>query len=228
MTTDASEVPRPPTDPTEAPRERLRLDPQAAVTVLTTEHFNLQTARASTISETNGRASIFLSSVSAGLVALAFAAQTSRAALYTLGLVLLPVLLFLGLVTFERTLQASIDDTVYLQRINRIRRFYVEALPALAAHIARPAATDDVAAVLRQEGFRPGRWQLFLSVPGALGVINSVLAGATVAMLAAALSGSNLWMAVPIGLIGFAVGVPFHQRYQMTARLRGTRSLDGT
>src|SRR4029453_13383528 len=105
---------------------------------------HLQPARAPTISEPKGGASLFLSSVSAGLVALAFAAQTSRAALYTLGLVLLPVLLFLGLVTFQRTLQASIDDTVSLQGVTRIRRFYVEALPALAAHIARPAATDDV------------------------------------------------------------------------------------
>jgi hypothetical protein len=46
-------------------------DPRpAAVTVLTTEHFTLQGARAATISESTGRATMFLSSVSGGLVAL--------------------------------------------------------------------------------------------------------------------------------------------------------------
>jgi hypothetical protein len=45
---------------------------------LTTGHFNLQTARAATIPETNGRASVFLRSVSAGLVAFAIAAHRCR------------------------------------------------------------------------------------------------------------------------------------------------------
>src|SRR4051794_162400 len=103
---------------------------------MTTEHFNLQTARAATISETNGRTSIFLGSVSAGLVALAFAGQVSRTDLIGFGLVLFPVLFFLGLVTFERALQSSIEDTLYLQRINRIRRFYLRASPGLAEYLA--------------------------------------------------------------------------------------------
>src|SRR5918997_1199706 len=104
----------------------------AVVTILTTEHYNLQTARVATISEANGRASLFLGAVSAGLVALAFAGQSSRTALYVFGLVLFPVLVFLGVTTFDRALQASIDDTLALQRINRIRRFYVDAVPQVA------------------------------------------------------------------------------------------------
>jgi hypothetical protein len=38
--------------------EELRRDPQAMVTILTTEHFNPQTARAGTTSEANGRAGL--------------------------------------------------------------------------------------------------------------------------------------------------------------------------
>lgn len=200
-------------------RDALRDDSQAAVAILTTEHFNLQTARAATISETNGRASVFLGSVSAGLVAFAFAGQTSRSALYTFGLVLFPVLCFLGLVTFQRALQASIDDTHYLLRINRIRRFYVEAVPRLAPYLARPAATDEVVDVLRAEGFvRPGTWQLMLSIVGALGVINSVLIGVTAGLAVAALTGGELWAATPVGLAAFAAAVPLHQRYQQAQR----------
>ena len=160
------------------PYESLPENPQAAVTIMTTEHFNLQTARSATISESNGRTSIFLGAVSAGLVALAFAGQTSRSTLLTFGLVLFPVLSFLGLVTFERVLQSSIEDTLYLQRINRIRRFYHEAAPGLSGYLGVAAPTDDIAAVLALDGYLPSRWQVVLSAVGMIGVINSVLLGA--------------------------------------------------
>src|SRR5439155_18491145 len=39
----------------------------AAVTFATTEHFNLQTARATTVAEANGRASIYLAALSSSL-----------------------------------------------------------------------------------------------------------------------------------------------------------------
>jgi hypothetical protein len=198
----------------------LRDDPQAAVAFVTTEHFNLASARAATISETNGRASIFLGSVSASLVAFAFAAHTSRTALYTFGLVLFPVLVFLGLTTFERVLQTSIDDTIYLRRMNRLRRFYFDAAPGLARYLSPPAVGDGVADILRLEGFRPGPWQLLLSAPGTVGIINSALVGVTVGLAAGALTDSNLWAATIAGLVAFAAAVPAHQRYQTTQRER--------
>ena len=73
-----------------------RLGP--AVTFATTEHFNLQTARSLTISEANGRASIYLAALSGNLIALAFVGQMSRlgAAFYAFALILLPVLAFVG------------------------------------------------------------------------------------------------------------------------------------
>jgi hypothetical protein len=202
----------------------LRDDPQAAVAFVTTEHFNLASARGATISETNGRASIFLGSVSAGLVAFAFAAQSSRTALYTFGLVLFPVLVFLGLTTFERVLQTSIDDTVYVRRMNRLRRFYIDAAPGLAGYLSLPAAGEQVEDVLRLEGFRPGPWQLMLSAPGTVGIINSALIGVTVGLAAGALSDSNLWAATIAGLVAFAAAVPAHQRYQTTQRERAMRT----
>jgi hypothetical protein len=75
---------------------------------MTTEHYNLETGRATTISDANGRASIFLGTVSTSLVELAFVGQISRSAtglgqaFYVFGLVLFPSLVFLGLVTFAR------------------------------------------------------------------------------------------------------------------------------
>src|SRR5947199_3563515 len=85
-------------------------DPRpAAVTFATTEHFTLQGARAATIGESTGRATMFLGAVSGGLVALGLIATATSVgtAFYAFALVLLPTLAFIGLVTFERVLQTG-------------------------------------------------------------------------------------------------------------------------
>src|SRR5918996_2322410 len=112
-----------------------RLGP--AVTMATTEHFNLQTARAATISEANGRASIYLAAVSSNLIALAFIGQMSRLgpAFYAFALILLPVLAFIGIVTYQRLVQSSIEDIAYAQRIGRFRDFYLTLAPEFAPYI---------------------------------------------------------------------------------------------
>jgi hypothetical protein len=53
---------------------------QAFVTALVTEHFVQAGARAATITESNGRAAIYLSAVSSGLVAFGFLAQAAPTA----------------------------------------------------------------------------------------------------------------------------------------------------
>ena len=91
-------------------------DPRpAAVTFVTTEHFTLQGARAATIAESTGRATMFLGSVSAGLVALGLIAAATRigTTFYAFGVVLLSTLSFVGFVTFERVLQSGIEDHGY-------------------------------------------------------------------------------------------------------------------
>jgi hypothetical protein len=121
-----------------------RLGP--AVTFATTEHFNLQTARALTVSEANGRASIYLAALSGNLIALAFVGQMSRLgpAFYAFALILLPVLAFVGVVTFLRLVQSSIEDIAYANRIALLRSFYLRVAPELEPYLvvvrgARPA-----------------------------------------------------------------------------------------
>ena len=63
-------------------------NPPSVVTVMTTEHFVLQTARSAGITEVNGRAGFYLAAVSSGLIALAFIGQLSGlgTAFYVFGL----------------------------------------------------------------------------------------------------------------------------------------------
>src|SRR4051794_9510564 len=113
-------------------------DPRpAAVTFVTTEHFGLQGARAATTAESTGRASMFLAAVSGGLVALGLVATASRVgtAFYAFGLVLLPTLTFVGLVTFERVVQSGVEDYGYARRIALLRGYYFDNAPELAPYL---------------------------------------------------------------------------------------------
>src|SRR3954454_8997419 len=109
----------------------------AVVAFVTTEHFTLQGARSQTVSEATGRASIFLASVSGGLVALGLVATAAHVgtAFYVFGLILLPTLAFVGFVTFERVLQTGIEDRGYAQRIARLRGYYFDNAPELTPYL---------------------------------------------------------------------------------------------
>ena len=146
----------------------------AAISFITTEHFTLQGARSATIAESTGRASTFLASVSGGLVALGLVATATGVggAFYAFGLVLLPTLAFVGLVTFERTLQSGIEDLGYARRIARLRAFYFDKAPELAPYLL------SVEHRLLAEGIQRGYYlQGFRTVAGMVGVITAVLAG---------------------------------------------------
>jgi hypothetical protein len=187
----------------------------AAVSIVTTEHFTLQGARAATVAEANGRAGVFLGAVSGGLVALGLFATATRvgAAFYAFGLVLLPALCFLGLVTFDRALQSGLEDLVYGRRIARLRGFYFAQAPELTGYLLSVPAPDR----LRVQGLRGGRWQGFLTVAGSIAVITAMLAGATAGLLAAVTLDHSLWAAVAAGLLVAAAALAVLMRFQRHA-----------
>ena len=53
------------------------LSPQM-VTMITTEHYNLQTGRSMTVGDSNGRSTLFIGAVSGTLIAIAFIGQASH------------------------------------------------------------------------------------------------------------------------------------------------------
>jgi hypothetical protein len=107
---------------------------QQLLLALTTEHFTLQTARAATIADSNGRAALYLSTVSGAVVALAFIGQVAHAgtAFFLFALALLPALVLLGALSYLRLLQTAVEDWFYARAINRIRRHYVDLDPDAA------------------------------------------------------------------------------------------------
>jgi hypothetical protein len=188
------------------------------VTIVTTEHFTLQTARASTISEANGRASIYLGASSSALIALAFIGQTAGLrTVFTFGMYILLPLVFVGVVTFKRALQSGIEDALYARRINELRRFYFHWEGVLDDYLLQPVPSDDVAEVMEQAGYvARGWWQPFLTVSGMIGVINSFLIGVLAGFITR-IAGGELILATWMSGALFVLSLIAHLRHQMQA-----------
>jgi hypothetical protein len=193
-----------------------RLGPAAAFA--TTEHFNLQTARAVTVSEANGRASAYLAALSGNLIALAFVGQVSRlgAAFYAFALILLPVLAFVGLVTFVRLVQSSIEDLAYANRIALVRTFYLRVSPELEPYlvVARPSAS----APAHRETLAPSKWQLTLTVAGMVAVVNSVVVAACAGLVLDVAGVPSLAIPVAVGAVIGAGAFTLQERHHRRAR----------
>jgi hypothetical protein len=160
-------------------------DRQAVLSTLTTEHFTLQGARSQTVSESAARSSLYLGSVSSTLIALGFVSQVSEGGdLFQLfALAALPTLFFLGIFTFVRLVESSVEDIFYGRAINRIRHYYLE-LAGEEGRYFMLSGHDDPPGVLFNMGLEPGsRWQLFFGTASAVGVVNAIIGGSAVAIL---------------------------------------------
>ena len=163
------------------------------VQFLLAEQSALQAALAGTISESGSRLSSFFAAVSGAVVAIAFVAQLSSftETVRIFALVLLPTLLFLGLVTFERLLQMFMLETLAYRGMNRIRHFFLERNPTARTWVTL-SAYDDLTGVSRTGGSRrlkPGAEpkQILISSPGTVAVIDGIILGVIAALVANAL-----------------------------------------
>jgi hypothetical protein len=191
---------------------------QRILPIMTTEHFTLQTGRGNTIAEANGRVTIFMSTVSSTLIALAFIGQISRlgTAFYLFGLVLFPAVFFLGLFTFERVMRSGIEDAIYARGINRIRHFYVEVAPQMAPYFLLSTHDDWRGTMLEMGIVGPAEqriFQSFLTTSGMVAVVNSIVAGVFAGLLLGALFSPALAVPAVVGVVVFMISVWLHEGY---------------
>jgi hypothetical protein len=196
-------------------------DRQALLTTLTTEHFTLQGARGSTIGESGSRASLYISAVSSALIALGFIGQASNlgTAFDVFALTVLPTVFVLGVFTFVRLIENSVEDILYGRAINRIRSYYLRVAGPEARYFML-SGHDDAHGVLANMGLRPTRWQLYFTTAAMIGVVNSVVAGTTIALLVAIAADAALGIAAAAGGAVALISVALHFRYDRWRHLQ--------
>lgn len=201
------------------------IDDPRALTILTTEHWSLLSARSLVYNEAFARAGMFLAFLSATLVALGLVATATGFSdgFLMVAAVLLALNLFVGLASLGRIAAASGEDVRYLQGMNRLRHAYHEIVPGLEPYFVT-SHHDDVDSVLAFYGpATPGQIRSLAhgltTTPGMIGVICAAVAGALGAVLALLLT-HQVSAAALVGAAAFLLMFVFLSVYLIVKVLR--------
>lgn len=178
--------------------------------ILSTEHWSLLASRSLAWNESFSRGGMFLATLSGAIVALALVAQATDfgEGFRIFGLVILPVVLFVGIGTNFRMGFSNYHEALCVQGMNRIRAGYLEIAPDLERFFVM-GSTDDERGFQLTQATLPGTpmiVQMLASSPMLISVLNSVLIGAIVALLVLQLGGGTM-VAVIGSVIAFILGM---------------------
>jgi hypothetical protein len=164
------------------------LGPHAAA-ILAAEHWSLLAARSLIWNEAMSRATVFLTVLSASIIALAlladatgFGSQTT-----TLALVLLPLVFFLGIAAYARLVQINTEEFELVLAMNRLRRAYLQIEPGLEGYFTTGHHDDErgVIATYMLDG-PTRRWLLvhfMVNTPMIVATVDAAVAAAIVVLI---------------------------------------------
>lgn len=200
---------------------------QAFMSALVTEHFVLQSAASTTVSEASARASMYIFSLSSSLVAMGFAAQVPDV-FGPLVATVLPSIFVLGVFTVVRLTDTSVENNQNLRAIARIRRYYRTLTPEASAFFAAWGADEDeTAEALAMLGTKRRAAPVLFTMASMVATINALVGGVGVALLTASIGAATtvglailLGALTTLGLIGLAIGYQL-RRFSAAANLNG-------
>ena len=164
------------------------------VQILATEHWSLLATRSMTWNEVFSRASMFITMLSAAVVALALVAQASGcgARFRLFALLVLPVVLLMGILAFIRLGDANSNDFGYVVGMNRLRRAYLELAPELQPYFTT-SSYDDLDSIMQSYGMGQHftLTRILASTPTIIAAINVIVAGVIAALVAVSLGATE-------------------------------------
>jgi hypothetical protein len=177
-------------------------------TILATEHWSLLGTRSLIWNEAMSRTTVFLTVLSASIVALAlltdatgFGRRTT-----TVALVLLSVVFLLGLATYGRLVQINSEDVAITRAMNRLRYAYLVMAPDLRPYFST-GHHDDEQGIATTHLLGMGRhlqtWPHFLvTTPTIVATVDAAVATAIVVL-------AGLTVEAPTGVVVAAAVVAF-------------------
>ena len=182
-----------------------------APAILATEHWSLLASRSQIWNEALNRATVFLTVLSASIVALAllanatgFGAQTT-----TVALVLLPVVLLLGIATYVRLVQINTEDAKLVLAMNRLRHAYLKLEPGLEPYFTTGHHDDERGLLATYMDDRSRRWlrdlvYFLINTPTVVATVVAALAAAIAVLVLQAVEAPRAAV-VATGVVAFLV-----------------------
>jgi hypothetical protein len=188
---------------------------QAFISALATEQFVLQAARSANIGEMIGRATVYMGVVSSALIAFGFLAQVATR-LDPFVAAVLPAVFLLGEFTFFALLRNTIENLVFLRKMQRIRGFYCTLVPE-AEQFFGPAEEDErFTAAVATVGLRAWPAGMLFTGASVIAAINSIVGGVGSALLTATVgnlgAGADMTVGVVVAVVLFGLHLLYQQR----------------
>jgi hypothetical protein len=163
--------------------------------LLATEHWSLLASRSTTQNELLVRIAIFLTVVSASVIALALVGQATDfdGRFDAFAIVLTSILLLIGGLTVLRVANGSDEDMAYVIGMNRLRAAYAELDPGIDRYFIA-SKHDDERGIGQTYAYFPHRSPLAQPLASSLMVVllvDAVVAGVLAGLVAGAADGSD-------------------------------------
>jgi hypothetical protein len=181
-----------------------------AAALLAAEHWSLLSARSLIWSEAQSRVTLFLTVLSASIIALALLADATGfgGETTTLALVLLPVVFLLGIGAYARLLMINTEEFQLVLAMNRLRRAYLTLEPGLARYLTTSDHDDEQGVFATYMVVGPARkaaWLHFLiNTPTIVATVDAALATA-IAVLGVQAAEAPLAVTVAAGVAVFVL-----------------------
>src|SRR5919198_1994703 len=180
-----------------------------AAQILATEHWSLLGTRSLIWSEALSRTTVFLTVLSASIVALALLADATGFGPHTttVALVLLPVVLLLGVATYVRLVQINSEEFQLVLAMNRLRHAYLKIEPGLEPYFTTGHYDDERGLQATYMVARPsqrGRWLVYflINTPTIVATVVAALAAAIAVLVLEAVEAPRAVMVVG-GMVAF-------------------------
>jgi hypothetical protein len=165
---------------------------------LANEYFALSGLRSSSIAEAGTRATLFFTTLTGTVLALGFLAGTTDA-IVPVAYAALPIVILLGVLSFLRLVEISVEDVGALRAINRIRAYYGGLVPEGRDYFPAPGRQQAINELI-DVGARRAPWRAALTIAATVGVMDALVAGASLAF-ALAHAGMPTAPAVVAGIV---------------------------
>ncbi|HET6918330.1 MAG TPA: hypothetical protein VFI46_02570 [Jiangellaceae bacterium] len=194
-----------------------------AAAILATEHWSLIATRSLIWNEAMSRATVFLTVLSASIIALALLADATGFGPHTttVALVLLPVVLLLGVATYVRLVQINTEEFQLVLAMNRLRRAYLVIAPGLEPYFTTGHHDDERSVVTTYMLDHPGVWRLWVhflvNTPTVVATVDAALAATIVVLVTQAVDAPAVAVVSAAAVVFLAVwGTLFPlQRYTL-------------
>jgi len=178
------------------------------------EYNTLRELRQSLDTVGENRVNFFLATASGSVVGLALINQLSVQVeiLFFLNGAVFVGLFSLGLITFARMVERSVNIILFTRGMNRIRRYFSDRHPAIERYLWLPVYDDKPSLKATLFDFKARRWSL-TGLPPMVAIINSIITTVGSVILARIALNIVIEWSLIIGVGAFLLAMTFQYRY---------------